>query len=229
MSKNTQLAVVVGSDKKSFAVRSIDIPKHGAREVLVKVYSAAQNPTDCRYYNHPQFNPADCLDTGKTLEFGFSAEGFVPGCDYAGVVQEIGSSVKKVKKGDRVLRASSSAKMPLPIYYHCRLLVSSTVHRCGRGTAPTPNLFEWTVKTCSGFPKAFRLMRPQPMGLRSRPLLWDSIIRSSCRSPTMCMIKRQPPSSSGVALVSLLIIFKNFKLLRCYYVRLSRHGSHSAR
>jgi NADPH:quinone reductase-like Zn-dependent oxidoreductase len=36
------------------------------------------------------------------LAFGFSAEGFVPGCDFAGVVEEAGSSVKKVKKGDRV-------------------------------------------------------------------------------------------------------------------------------
>jgi D-arabinose 1-dehydrogenase-like Zn-dependent alcohol dehydrogenase len=40
--------------------------------------------------------------TGKTLERSFSKEGFVPGCEFAGVVQEIGGNVKKVKKGDRV-------------------------------------------------------------------------------------------------------------------------------
>jgi NADPH:quinone reductase-like Zn-dependent oxidoreductase len=39
---------------------------------------------------------------GKTIEFGFSNEGFVPGNDYAGVIEEVGSSVTKVKKGDRV-------------------------------------------------------------------------------------------------------------------------------
>jgi NADPH:quinone reductase-like Zn-dependent oxidoreductase len=50
MSNPKQLAVVVGSDKHSYAVKSIDIPKYEAHEVLVKVHSAAQNPTDCGYY-----------------------------------------------------------------------------------------------------------------------------------------------------------------------------------
>jgi len=85
MSNSKQLAIVVGSDKRSYAVKSIDIPKYDADEVLVKVHSAAQNPTDW-----------------KSLEYGFSGEGCVPGCDYAGVVQEVGSNVKKVKQGDRV-------------------------------------------------------------------------------------------------------------------------------
>jgi len=85
MSPTQQLAIVVGSDNTSYNVKSIDVPIHDADEVLVKVHAAAQNPTDW-----------------KSLAFGFSAEGFVPGCDYAGVVQEVGTSVKKVKKGDRV-------------------------------------------------------------------------------------------------------------------------------
>ena len=49
MSQTQQLAVVVGSDNTSFSVKSIDIPKYEADEVLVKVHAAAQNPTDCLY------------------------------------------------------------------------------------------------------------------------------------------------------------------------------------
>ena len=49
--------------------------------------------------------------TGKTLAYGFSNEGFVPDNDYAGIVEEVGSNVKKVKKGDRVRRTTSSQKL----------------------------------------------------------------------------------------------------------------------
>ncbi|KIM84939.1 hypothetical protein PILCRDRAFT_817772 [Piloderma croceum F 1598] len=85
MSQPQQVAIVIGSDKTSFSVKSIDIPKPEVDEILVKVLAAAQNPIDL-----------------KTVELGFLDEGFVPGCDYAGIVEEVGSSVKGVKKGDRV-------------------------------------------------------------------------------------------------------------------------------
>jgi NADPH:quinone reductase-like Zn-dependent oxidoreductase len=101
MSQTQQLAIVVGSDKTALSVKSIDIPKPEVDEILVNVLAAAQNPIDCEcnwcYRNLSLINL-----TGKLVELGFLDEGFVPGCDYAGIVDEIGNSVKGVKKGDRV-------------------------------------------------------------------------------------------------------------------------------
>jgi NADPH:quinone reductase-like Zn-dependent oxidoreductase len=97
-----QLAVVIGSDKTSFSVKSVDIPKPEVDEILVKVLAAAQNPVDCEcnccYRNLSLINL-----TVKSVELGFLDEGCVPGCDYAGIVEQVGSNVKGVKKGDRVL------------------------------------------------------------------------------------------------------------------------------
>jgi hypothetical protein len=43
----TQLAIVVGSDITTYSLKSIDVPKPEADEVLVKIHAAAQNPADC--------------------------------------------------------------------------------------------------------------------------------------------------------------------------------------
>jgi NADPH:quinone reductase-like Zn-dependent oxidoreductase len=47
MAPSQQLAVVVGFDKTSYSVKSIDVPQPEDDEVLVKVHATAQNPTDC--------------------------------------------------------------------------------------------------------------------------------------------------------------------------------------
>ncbi|KAJ7148635.1 putative zinc-binding oxidoreductase ToxD [Mycena crocata] len=81
----SQLAIVVGSDKKSFSVQSIGIPTGGPTQILVKIFAAAQNPTDW-----------------KALAFGRSGEGSVLGSDFAGVVEAVGDKVEDVKKGERI-------------------------------------------------------------------------------------------------------------------------------
>jgi NADPH:quinone reductase-like Zn-dependent oxidoreductase len=48
MSQTQQLAIVVGSDKTSYSIKTTDIPKPEADEILVKIHAAAQNPTDCK-------------------------------------------------------------------------------------------------------------------------------------------------------------------------------------
>lgn len=100
-----QLAIVVGSDNKSFSVKSIDIPKPESHEILVKVQSAAQNPADCKLLPldlQREHRPRPLYSSGKTIAGGFSSEGYIPGCELAGVVEEVGSEVTNVNKGDRV-------------------------------------------------------------------------------------------------------------------------------
>ncbi|KAJ7158252.1 chaperonin 10-like protein [Mycena crocata] len=81
----SQLAIVVGPEKTVFSIQSIAIPAYAPNEILVNVHAAAQNPSDW-----------------KSLEHGFSDVGFVLGSDYAGVVEEVGAEIVKVKKGDRI-------------------------------------------------------------------------------------------------------------------------------
>ena len=104
MSQAQQLVVLVSPDKTSLSVKYINIPKPEAHEVLVKIHATTQNPTDCENYSNQYVFNCHCLFgfIGKTIEFSFSNEGFVPGNDYAGIIEEVGSSVTKVKKGDRV-------------------------------------------------------------------------------------------------------------------------------
>ncbi|KAF7979764.1 hypothetical protein HWV62_40782 [Athelia sp. TMB] len=82
------LALVIGPDKSSQSISSIDIPSYKADEILVRIHAAALNPTDW-----------------KSLEYGLVNEGQVLGCDYAGVVEAIGSAVTKVQVGDRTPEA----------------------------------------------------------------------------------------------------------------------------
>ncbi|KAH8983168.1 zinc-binding oxidoreductase ToxD [Lactarius hatsudake] len=80
-----QRAIVVQQDG-SVALREIPVPKPGPDDILVKVVAAAQNPTDW-----------------KTAQHGKRA-GAVSGCDFSGIVEEIGSNVPQGLRsvGERV-------------------------------------------------------------------------------------------------------------------------------
>lgn len=85
MAPTVQKAAVIQHDG-SVALREVAVPKPGPDEILVKVVAAAQNPADWK----------GAL-WGKRV-------GAVAGCDYSGIVEEIGSNVPQGLRsiGERV-------------------------------------------------------------------------------------------------------------------------------
>ncbi|GAA5850883.1 hypothetical protein JCM9279_006228 [Rhodotorula babjevae] len=79
----TMKAVVVTARGKT-ELKDVPVPSPAAGEILVKTSAIAVNPTD--------FSDRDFL----------APEGSWLGCDYAGIVDKVGSGVTNVKEGDRV-------------------------------------------------------------------------------------------------------------------------------
>ncbi|KAJ5182535.1 Protein TOXD [Penicillium capsulatum] len=81
----TQKAIVVTSPKQASVVADRALPAIRDDYILVKTEAVALNPTDWKHVEY------------------MAPPGVLVGCDYAGVVQEVGKDVKKsLKKGDRV-------------------------------------------------------------------------------------------------------------------------------
>ncbi|KAL2849962.1 chaperonin 10-like protein [Aspergillus pseudodeflectus] len=81
----TQKAVITTTNKTAQVVHDRHIPTPRNDEILVKTTSVALNPTDWKH-----------------IDF-LAPPGVLVGCDYAGVVIEVGTAVKKpFKKGDRI-------------------------------------------------------------------------------------------------------------------------------
>ncbi|KAL3462460.1 chaperonin 10-like protein [Aspergillus heterothallicus] len=77
---------IVYVEKGKAAIQEVPLPKLREDYILVKVNTVGLNPTDW-----------------KGLEYGQGAAGARIGCDYAGVVEEVGPKVQKAfKKGDRI-------------------------------------------------------------------------------------------------------------------------------
>lgn len=79
-------AVVFVDSPEKVAIREIPKPKLRDGYVLVKVHAVGINPTDW-----------------KSIDKGFADAGARSGCDYSGVVAEVGESLgKPFQKGDRI-------------------------------------------------------------------------------------------------------------------------------
>lgn len=82
----TTIKAVVVVEKGQAAVRDVAMPHLRDDYVLVKVKAVGLNPTDWKH-----------------IDLGLAPPGARAGCDYAGVVEEVGPDVTKdFKKGDRI-------------------------------------------------------------------------------------------------------------------------------
>ncbi|KAM6525205.1 hypothetical protein FALCPG4_010762 [Fusarium falciforme] len=85
MSTQTRKALVVRehAEKLSLVQEQLPMPRPGPNQALVKVSTAAQNPTDVLCFDNKIFG-----------------NGAVLGCDFTGTVEALGSNVKRLQLGD---------------------------------------------------------------------------------------------------------------------------------
>lgn len=81
----TAKAIVVLPEEKVAGIRDVPIPRIRDGWILVKTKAVALNPTDWKH-----------------IDFAYANAGSKIGCDYAGVVEEVGSNVTNFAKGDLV-------------------------------------------------------------------------------------------------------------------------------
>ena len=87
MAPSTQTALVLPDKFEAFKLDTINVPRPGIGEVLVKIQSVATNPMDW-----------------KIRKYNALVESYpvVLGSDIAGDVEELGEGVTNVSVGDRV-------------------------------------------------------------------------------------------------------------------------------
>lgn len=86
---STQKALVVTASKEARLIRDRPLPALRDDYILVKTVSIALNPTDWKHVEY------------------LAPPGVLVGCDYSGIVEEVGKGVKKpFKKGDRICGAA---------------------------------------------------------------------------------------------------------------------------
>ena len=83
---NMTTKAIVYSKPGEAGIQEVPLPKLRDDHVLVKVNAVGINPTDWKH-----------------IDFGLPGPGSRIGCDYAGVVEQVGGKVaKSFKKGDRI-------------------------------------------------------------------------------------------------------------------------------
>ncbi|KAH9894848.1 GroES-like protein [Cubamyces lactineus] len=85
----TQKALILRAPQAEWELGESPVPTPGPNEVLVKIVATALNPLDWKIRG--------------ALSFLIGSYPFVGGTDGAGIVEEIGSEVKTITKGDKIL------------------------------------------------------------------------------------------------------------------------------
>ncbi|KAJ2997555.1 hypothetical protein NUW58_g621 [Xylaria curta] len=78
-------AIIILQDGHSAAVRAVPMPQLRDEWVLVKVKAISLNPTDWKH-----------------IDYSIAEHGCRLGCDYSGIVEDVGRAVSKFKPGDRI-------------------------------------------------------------------------------------------------------------------------------
>lgn len=85
MSSKTRAQVQCGGDSPKFTLEDVDIPQPGEHELLVRNSCVAMNPTDVQSLDNNAFG-----------------DGTVLGCDFVGLVEQVGKNVSRHSKGDTI-------------------------------------------------------------------------------------------------------------------------------
>lgn len=98
----TRKALQIKGTGRAELVSDVPFPKLRDDYILVKTVAVALNPTDWKHIDW------------------FGSAGAIVGCDYAGIVQEVGSKVNKsFAKGDRVCGFVHGSKWSHPSTRRC--------------------------------------------------------------------------------------------------------------
>lgn len=97
------MKALVTTGKGGVEIHTVELPTFGDADVLIKVHSVAQNPTDCKYIHKINSLTRDISWAGKTVALR-REEGNIIGCDFSGVVVKMGREVPSELRfiGERV-------------------------------------------------------------------------------------------------------------------------------